>query len=155
MVEKIAAKKQLAHERGYTSERWNQKNFKPAYKPYAPGIKATVKTSIRTFLRVSTMIVRQEPAANPRNSWVREEQHGDPDKMFTSGAELPSTDLIKNFLNFYASTGEGRIFDKPTIDTVTNYCNCITGFLRREIGKKYSKADLDDLYNCRVNPLAP
>ena len=34
MANKIAARKQLARERGYTDKQWRQKTFKRALKPY-------------------------------------------------------------------------------------------------------------------------
>ena len=79
--------------------------------------------------------------------WVREERKADPDSMFSYGTQLPSLALIKNFMNFYVLTSKGKLFDKPTVDTVHNACNCITTFLHRKVGEKYPPDDLKDLYN--------
>jgi len=74
--------------------------------------------------------------------------------MFSYGTELPPLALIKNFLNFYVLSTKGKLYDKPTVETVHNTCNSVTTYLHRTVGKKYLHNDLNDLYNvCEPVPI--
>ena len=146
MADKIAARKQLALERGYTDKQWRQTGFKRALKPYQPASERQLGYRQELFYQFVLSMPPHWKLSNLNYRWVRADQKRDPDSMFSYGAELLPLSLIKNFLNFYIATSKGKLFDKPTINTVQNACNCVTTSLHRKVGKKYPHDDLKDLY---------
>jgi len=145
MADKIAERKRIAAERGYTPKIWQKTSFKRSFKPYTPGSERQLKPRAELFCRYEKKF--RKSSTNFVDSWVQSEKNVDPSRLFYHGAKLPELSLIKNFLNFYVSTSTGRIRQKSTIETVQNYCNCVTGYLRREVGCEYSQADQKDLSN--------
>lgn len=67
------------------------------------------------------------------------------DATLLDGAQLPSMDIVKSFLRWYAAGSTGQLGSKASLNTVENMCHLLTTTLQRDTGNFMHDGAVEDV----------
>lgn len=71
------------------------------------------------------------------------------------GVDAPDLATVKDFIRFAASTGEGRIAEKVTADSVNTFAEWLFAGFTRVIGTATVEEDRKEVYNVHASHAPP